>query len=187
MRAGQGFAVSILFCVIAGCAAAPQSQAVDRWVARQGGVIADAHATRLQTVAQPLLDCCKGRAIRVQVLATDAACAFSWPSGRVFVTRGLMDHLSDQELAAVVSHELGHLLADGQLKTVASVNGCCMNADREVRADAAGVALLRTQGLSAEAMVSMLRKVEKYGSLPPSCLEAMDRRIALLSTSDGKP
>jgi Zn-dependent protease with chaperone function len=93
-----------------------------------------------------------------------------------------MDHLNDAELSAVIAHELGHLLTDGNLQTVASLKGCCVNPDREVRADAAGVALLRTQGLSADTMIHMLRKVEKYGSLPPNCRLAMEHRIALLSS-----
>jgi Zn-dependent protease with chaperone function len=122
-----------------------------------------------------------GRKISIQVLATDAVCAFSWRDGHVFITRGLMDRLNDQELAAVIAHELGHLLSDGQLQTVASLRGCCVDSDREVRADAAGLALLRAQGISARPMISMLKKVETYGALPPNCRLAMDRRIALLS------
>jgi Zn-dependent protease with chaperone function len=92
--------------------------------------------------------------------------------------------LDDDELAAVIAHELGHLLSDGQLQTVASLKGCCVDPDREVRADAAGLALLHTQGLSARPMVSMLKKIEEYGSLPPACHLAMDRRIALLSANE---
>src|SRR5262249_48863309 len=118
---------------------------------------------------------------------TDAVGAFSWPSGRVFVTRGLMDHLDDQELSAVIAHELGHLLTDGQLQTVASLKGCCSDPDAEVRADAAGVALLRTQGISVEPMIRMLGKVERYGSLPTACRLAMDHRIALLTTAAHNP
>jgi predicted Zn-dependent protease len=187
MRAVQGVIVSILFSLLAGCATGPQAQTVDRWAAHQGGVLEDARVTRLKTVAQPLVACCKGRTIRLQVLAKDSVCAFSWPSGRVFVTRGLMDHLTDAELDAVVAHELGHLLSDGELHTVASLRGCSSDPDREVRADAAGVGLLRLAGLGTEPMVTMLEKVELYGSMSTNCRAAMDHRIELLSASDGKP
>jgi len=157
---------------------------VNQWVVHQGGTVGGSQQARAEAVARPLFACCMGRAATVQVLNTDAISAFSWRNGRVFVTRGLMDHLDDAELAAVIAHELGHLLSDGQLQTVASLRGCCVDPDREVRADAAGLALLRGQGLSAKPMISMLEKIEEYGSLPSACRLAMDRRIALLSANN---
>src|SRR5277367_3308231 len=166
MRVVPGVLSSSLFVLLAGCVNAPLSQSVNLWVAHQGGVVEGARQARAESVARPLFACCKGHATSIQVLNTDAVSAFSWRNGRVYLTRGLMDHLDDAELAAVIAHELGHLLSDGQLQTVASLRGCCVDPDREVRADAAGVALLRARGLTAQPMVSMLKKIEKYGSLP---------------------
>ncbi len=131
-----------LLVYIAGCQSAPLSRSVNVWVARQGGVVPGSQQARAETVAHPLFACCQGRTVTIQVLNSNAVGAFSWRNGRVYVTRGLMDRLSDHELAAVIAHELGHLLNDGQLQTVASLSGCYADPDREVRADAAGLALL---------------------------------------------
>ena len=36
--------------------------------------------------------------------------AFAYPGGRIFVTRGLLDATTDDEVAAVIGHEIGHVL-----------------------------------------------------------------------------
>lgn len=36
--------------------------------------------------------------------------AFAYPGGRIFVTRGLLDATTDDEIAAVLGHEVGHVL-----------------------------------------------------------------------------
>jgi Zn-dependent protease with chaperone function len=167
-----------------GCATSPRA-AAELWVDNHGGVLAakSTAQARIETVAQPLLAACRGRRISVRVLASDAVTAYSMRDGHVFVTRGLMDRLDDAELQAAVAHELGHLLSDGHLQTVASLRGCCVDPDCEVRADAAGAQLLRAQGLSPLAMQRMLRKVERFGSLPPSCAVEIRHRIARLTTA----
>jgi len=49
---------------------------------------------------------------RVVILNSPAANAFSLPSGRLYVTRGLIALANDaSELAAVLSHEIGHVIA----------------------------------------------------------------------------
>ncbi|MGD0542063.1 MAG: M48 family metallopeptidase [Tepidisphaeraceae bacterium] len=181
MRVVRSIVLTAFFALTAGCQSAPLSQSVNAWVAHQGGIIPGSEQARAEAVARPLFACCHGRTISIQVLNSNAVGAFSWRNGRVYVTRGLMDRLSDHELAAVISHELGHLLSDGQLQTVASISGCRTDPDREVRADAAGLALLRASGLPPQAMVSMLEKIEFEGSLPPNCRVAMQRRIAIIS------
>jgi Zn-dependent protease with chaperone function len=167
----------ILAC---GCVSAPKPAVV--WATDHGGTLPahDLRQGRVDAVSQELIAACSGRKITVQVLATDVVTAYSLWDGHVFVTRGLVDHLDDAELQAAIAHELGHLLSDGRLHSVASLRGCCIDPDREVRADAAGAALLRSQGLSSTAMISMLRKVEKYGALPPACQSAVERRISIL-------
>src|SRR5438552_2114525 len=143
MRAVLGFVCFIVLLAAAGCVSGPPSAVVNRWASQQGGVVTGSRQARAEIVARPLIACCQGRSISIQILATDSVGAFSWANGRVFVTRGLIDRLDDRELSAVIAHELGHLLTDGHLQTVASLKGCCVDPDAEVRADAAGVALLR--------------------------------------------
>jgi Zn-dependent protease with chaperone function len=183
MRAVLGLICGILPLLSLGCAGSTQPQPMNRWIADQGGVLPGAREARAKAAAAALVACCEGREISVQVLDTDAVGAFSWASGRVFITRGLMDHLDNQELSAVIAHELGHLLSDGHLQTVASLKGCSVDPDAEVRADAVGVALLKTRGISADAMARMLAKVERYGALTTSCRLEIDHRISLLSAS----
>ncbi len=167
----------------AGCASAPLS--ADVWIADHGGTLQshDSRQARLDALSQKLIAGCRGRKITVQVLATDIVTANSLWDGHVFVTRGLMNHLDDAEIQAAIAHELGHLVSDRHVQPVASLRGCCVDPDQEVRADAVGTELLIAQGLSPSAMISMLRKVQRFGSLSPACVAAVDHRIEMLATN----
>jgi predicted Zn-dependent protease len=58
---------------------------------------------------------------RVVILNSSAVNAFSLPSGRLYVTRGLLALANDaSELAAVLSHEIGHVTAHHALVRVAN-------------------------------------------------------------------
>ncbi|HEY8517022.1 MAG TPA: M48 family metalloprotease [Candidatus Binatia bacterium] len=86
--------------------------------------------------------------------------AWSWPDGRVRVSRALVDLLDDDELAAVLAHELGHLLdGDGASDVPAALAGDQPRRGPEARADAIGCTLLATRGLPAEALPTMLRRL----------------------------
>ena len=116
-------------------------------------------------------------------LGTSAPTAHCWPSGEVFVSRGLMDLLNDEQLAAAVAHEVGHLQRDGRLQGVASLRGRKpVVTEAEDEADALGVnKLLRTAGLPPESMAEMLKKVRDAADLSPPYHEDMSRRIARLN------
>ena len=90
--------------------------------------------------------------------------AWSWPDGRVRVSRSLVDLLDDQELSAVIAHELGHLLAGGELPGVkVALGGTERGGDDsapETEADWLGCRLLAERGESPEALLRMLAKVE---------------------------
>lgn len=124
--------------------------------------------------------------LQFAVLNSPAACAYAWPDGHVFVTRGLAQALDDEELAAAVAHELGHLLNDGHLAAQASLRGCwAVSGDPaaggvEARADATGAALLRLRGIPADAMPLMLRALRATGRLSPACAAGIGPRLARL-------
>src|SRR5437867_8274260 len=99
MRAALGFVCCVLLLLTVGCAAGTQSRTVNQWVSRQGGVLPGSRQARAEATAAPLIACCNGRRISLQILDTDSVGAFSWASGRIFVTRGLIDRLDDQELS----------------------------------------------------------------------------------------
>lgn len=150
------------------------------WVKAQGGLVSDSYQRRAEAASALLGRQVEGRS-QVYALNSDSVGAYSWPDGSIFVTRGLMDLLNDQELAAAIAHEMGHLLNDGHLHAVASLRGCCVSPDAEVRADATGMELLRIRRISANAMVTMLQKVRASLPASSSCQQAIATRIEALS------
>jgi Zn-dependent protease with chaperone function len=90
--------------------------------------------------------------------------AWSWPDGRIRVSRPLVAALDDDELAAVIAHELGHL-ALGASGPVHSVAGTDRHLAAEVAADRAGCALLAARGVRPAAMVRMLERLALVASL----------------------
>lgn len=84
--------------------------------------------------------------------------AWAWPDGRIEVSRTLVDRLDDDELAAALAHELGHLLDGGHLPAVPhELDGG--TGDLERRADRVGCGVLRRHGIPGAAMPRMLAKV----------------------------
>jgi Peptidase family M48 len=106
--------------------------------------------------------------------------AHGWKDGRIAVSMGLLQLLDDDELAAALAHEIGHLIADGRVQTQFGLDGCRRDPDAECAADAIGSRLLLASGIPADAMVGMLAKVRDAQALGSPCRTAMSRRIARL-------
>jgi Zn-dependent protease with chaperone function len=106
--------------------------------------------------------------------------AYSWPDGTVALSRGLVESLSADELAAAVAHELGHLINDGWVTTPASLTGSDKRLDEEARADATALRLLQSAGRSSSALGSALKKVISAGGVSESQRAAMRLRIERL-------
>jgi len=180
------FTVLIAFAVITssltGLLAVDRSSStpMTHWVAVHGGLVTGAYQNRAVAVATPLFATCSGKTLTIQVLNMDSPAAFSWPDGHVFVSRGLEDQLTNPELAASIAHEMGHLLNDGKISTVAALQGTDAGLMVEVNADATGMKVLKSNHISPEAMVSMLEKVGDCDSLSAHTHEALDQRIAIL-------
>lgn len=86
--------------------------------------------------------------------------AWAWADGHIRVSRALVDLLDDNELAAALSHELGHLLDRGDLPDPpVSLLGGAGGDDPEVRADQLACRLLVARGIVPDAMTRMLTKV----------------------------
>ena len=163
-------------CCMVGCT---PTASENSWIAARGGELHDSRQARAEA-ALALLANPVDRQVHVAVLDSDTVCAYGWPNGRIYVTRALVDILNDQELAAALAHEMGHLLNDGRLHSVVSLRGCA-STDVEVRADAAGAQLLSQCGLSQSLMPQMLRKVNSSDSLAPTCHAALAQRIQILT------
>src|SRR5882724_8038825 len=165
---------------ITGCAAG-ESRSI--WIRQHGGVAADPQQQRALRIAKPLLSpySTDHSALTLQVLDTDSLGAFGWRDGEIYITRGLADYLDDQELAAVVAHELGHLLDHGHVHAVAGLQGCKEDLDAETRADLIGMELLRRQGIPSDALPHMLERIMTSDQWPPECRNLLRHRLEILS------
>ena len=180
--------VSVVGLLVVGCAigfvaigcSSSSNSPMAHWISAHGGVVTGAYEDRAEAVASPLFASCSGQTITIQVLDLDAPAAYSWPDGHVFVSRGLEDQLTNPELAASIAHEMGHLLNDGKISTVAALQGTDAGLMVEVNADATGVKVLKSNHISPEAMISMLEKVGDSDSLSAHTHRALDQRIAIL-------
>lgn len=85
--------------------------------------------------------------------------AWAWRDGRIRVTPGLVDLLDDDELAAAVAHELGHLLGGGHVGPAPSSLTGPGGEPGEQQADAIGCGLLAASGRSPQALRRMLQRL----------------------------
>jgi putative metalloprotease len=155
--------------LLVGCSGRATSSA-DRWLDRNGGCC-EAGTARLARVAARF-DRVLSSPIKTVVLDRSELRAYSFPSGEVIVSRGLLSACSDDELTAVIGHELGHLLHDGHA-TAALVGQVPAGGDVESAADAASVRLLTAIHVPTGSMRSALQKV--HDSLPADS----DLRVAI--------
>ena len=170
------FVVVVLIPVLGGCTGTART----RWVDQHGGVLRDSRHERVEAVAQRVVPQHLLGTIKVRVLDTGTISAFGWRDGSVYVTRGLVDRCTDEQLAAAIAHELGHLFGDGHLPPFVGLRGCERDFDEEQRADQLGVALLRARGLPPGVMAEMLGVVMNSGGPKSTCRLALLRRIRLI-------
>jgi predicted Zn-dependent protease len=163
----------LVLCLLGGCADGAHA----RWAASQGGLVQDSPARRVAAITVRLTSGLQGPAVRTFVLASDAVAAYSYPDGSIFITRGLVDRSTDDEIAAAVAHELGHLLGDGHLRGLATLRGA--DGDVEARVDAAGCEALVAQGIPPDAMARMLLTVAR-ASASHACCRDLCRRVGIL-------
>lgn len=174
-------AILCLALLLPGCAGSlrDQSAAIDNWARQQGGCVCDGRLQRVVTVGNALAMHVGCSALQFHVLRSNSLSAFSWPSGDVFVTAGLVDHASDDEIAASIAHELGHLLSDGHLTSAVSLRGTNGPINAEQRADLIGCQLLQATGRCPEALVQALTKV-CAAAKSTECRDDIRRRIAAI-------
>jgi predicted Zn-dependent protease len=154
---------------------------VARFIRRHGGVQGGELRARLDRVARPLLADPSFAGTRVGVLATDAVAAYAWPSRIILVTRGLLAVADEEQLAAAVAHELGHLVDGHHLSTRAALRGAAAGDDAEQRADVFATALLAAHHLPETAMARLLCVVRAAARLPADQVAQLDARIRRLA------
>lgn len=142
-----GTTLPALALVVAGCRGPSPRAAVD----------SAADASRLGRVERAGAVLLPAGGVRWSVTPRDAVGAWAWPDGRVAVSRALVDRLDDQELAAALAHEVGHLLDGGHLPGRHALDGGVDDIER--RADRIGCGILLQHGVPGDAMPRMLSKV----------------------------
>lgn len=153
------------------------------WASHAGGLTSGPEQIRADAALARLVQ--SGHStLSVRVLSNDSMGAWTFADGSIFVTQGLTRILSDDELAAVLAHETGHLKAAGQSTSDGlAFDGAAGPAHCEERADDAGVALLKLRGIPAESLITALQKVRDSRSISSWVRAAMDARIHRLTRS----
>jgi len=84
-----------------------------------------------------------------------------------------------------IAHELGHLVNNGHLHTVASLTGLDTFDDEESAADQTALRLMRAAQLRPRAMVTMLAKVARDCWMPACNRQRIAQRIARIKLISG--
>jgi hypothetical protein len=170
--------------------AAERSPQWKRWSMARGGVVdaqhslaiqqrADAALARLNLAPTGLNLAPTGlnldpteRGIVLRILDSSRVAAYAWRDGSIFLTRGLLQVVNDDELSAAIAHEIGHLRGLGDdLSHVAA----------EQLADELGCETLVASGIEPLNMLDMLVKLDDHSG---NTLRAPIRqRIARLQSS----
>jgi hypothetical protein len=168
-----------LLIVIAGCGIGPGANRPQAWVSQLGGPAATPDLPRIDAAAARLAAGTSRRLGAVFVAAHHHAGAWSWSDGSIVLTQRLLDSLDDDELVAVLAHELGHLELDGRPGRRA-LAGSTRGARSEEAADDAGCRILTRSGLDPALMPCMLRHVAALEGAETSPGRSALRRAARL-------
>ena len=155
--------VPVVIAVWIGAAGCSSSLALsanrpDAWVSRLGGAAVTSELPRVERAAARLASGTPRRLSHFWVAAHDRIGAWSWSDGSVVLTQRLLASLSDDELTAVLAHELGHLELDSRIGRRA-LAGNTRGSAAEDAADDAGCKILARAGMDPTLMPGMLRHV----------------------------
>jgi hypothetical protein len=183
--------VKVVLCLfisivaLGGCAAAPRNEAtaVTHWMRTQGGELTDARLIRVDAIGGALPQNAIPVAVKFHVLNTAAITAYSWDSGDIFISAGLVDAATDDEITAAIAHEMGHLVNAGDVG-VSGLRGNNGGLNVEERADATGVGLIQKTSRPPAALISLLTKV-RAASASADSKEEIQKRINLLRSRLG--
>ena len=183
--------IAILLGASGGCATSRPSH-VQRWEENHGGRLAGAAQDRAGRALERIAACgAVQRRLTIAVLDTDDLGAYCWRSGAIYLTRGLVERLDDDELCAAIAHEAGHLLVDGHMPRTAALDGCrraCgagKEDDAEIAADLMGRELLRMSAVPERALARLLSKLAIDPANTSNCRDHLVRRIEALDAPRG--
>ncbi len=154
---------------------------------------------RVEDIGKKIVSVCDRKDIEYHfyVLNDEEVNAFSLPGGFVYVNKGLVDKVAnDDELACVLGHEVGHIVARHSIKKLQAIMGYSIlrlltapipatgqvgNAadvafaeiltgygrEDELLADQLGTRYAKAAGYNPHAMISFLKKLEEVGRRKP--------------------
>ena len=143
--------------------------------------------TPAQAIAEKLGAGRLNRPVHIRISPSTEVGAYAWPGGQIVLTRGLVELLDENELAAAIAHELGHLVEAAPVPPPAALRGHSHGPDVESRADAAGCSLLASAGYPPDAMARMLSKVARTHGMTAACRARLEKRVALLHRASPSP
>ena len=162
-----------------GMSLAPSANRPDAWVSRLGGAAVTSELPRVETAAARLASGTPRRLGPFLVASHDRIGAWSWSDGSVVLTQRLLASLSDDELTAVLAHELGHLELDARPGRRALAGGTRGSAAEDA-ADDAGCKILARAGMDPALMPCMLRHVATLEGADAKAGRSALRRAARL-------
>lgn len=154
---------------------------------------------RVEEIGRKIVEVCDRKDIRYTFKAIDKkdVNAVSLPGGYVYVFKGLIDKVSDDdELAAVLAHEVAHIVARHSIKKMQAVNGYSLariaaivvtqspeimaasdsvftdlllgyGREDELLADELGARYAKLAGFDPRGMISFLGKLEQHNRRQP--------------------
>jgi hypothetical protein len=169
--------------VAAGCSSAipVASPGWTRWADRMGGVTPSGCDSLRASAALARLNPPTLKP-SVFVLCNESLGAWTFADGNIFVSEGLIRILSDDELAAVLAHEIGHLRSANRLTSGAAFDGITASIEIEAWADDQGRLLLKLRHIPEASLPAALLKVRNARATPIWMRAALDYRIHRLTT-----
>jgi|CXWL01.1.fsa_nt_gi septum formation protein len=175
---------------------AAMAQAVDKELKLSADVDAN---ERVEKILKRITAVCDRQELvyTIKVIDDDKINALSLPGGYVYVYKELMDKVeNDDQLAAVIAHEVGHITARHSMKRLQSVYGDMLlqlaaitatngnfasgvnvalssvffahAREDEYEADALGIKYMKKAGYKVDEAVNMLKKLKFYQDKEPS-------------------
>ena len=117
---------------------------------------------RVTKILQKLLDATPSTGHWTATIIDDRAFnAMTAPGNFIFVYRGLLDSLPDDEVAAVLAHEIGHRLAQHEVETSEETFGKALSVLTTI---AAGAAVGMQQGATQRDIANVMDATDKIGT-----------------------
>jgi len=154
------------------------------WVASRGGLIEQhpRHAG-MQRIVDELAQAAGLEPVTLWIVDNAAPAASAAPPNDVFFNAGLIDLTSDAELAAVIAHELAHLVERHDCGVFHQLDGRHRALDEEARADALGLLILDRAGHDPRTMLAVMTKVRDHlGGKDPAWSVIHQRILTLRHT-----